>query len=1413
MDSEINMKAYPVHIMKKGNAFFLFIMIVSIRICQAQAPGAPGGLTASEHTTNRFTVSWNAVGSATSYRLDVSTSSTFANFQSGYNNLTVTGTAQMVTGLTAGRRYHLRVRAVNASGTSGNSATVITFTIPQAPLPSPATAITSSSFSASWESFSLAGTTGYQLDVSTSSTFSSFVSGYNSLSITTWVSTVNGLAPGTTYYYRVREVNSSGVSTNSSTITVLTVPSAPVLGSSTSVLTNGFTANWQAVSGAESYRLDVSTNDSFTSFVNGYNNLTVTGTAQVITGLTADSRYYLRVRAVNASGTSGNSATIITFTIPQAPTPSPATAITFSSFRANWESFSSSGTTEFQLDVSTNSTFTSFVSGYNSLSITTSSIVVSGLSPSTTYYYRVREITEFGISSYSSTITVVTVPLAPVLGSSTAVLTNGFTANWQAVSGAESYRLDVSTDNSFASFISGYNNLIVSGTSQPITIAGVAAGRTYFFRVRAVNSSGASASSTPAFTITVPDEPEPLSASSITATSFTANWETTLGAASYQLDVSTTNSFSSFVSGYQNLSVITTSSSVTGLTPSTTYYYRVRAVNGSGVSVNSGTVTVLTTPPAPVAIAATSFTTTGFTANWQVESTAASYRLDVSTNSAFSGFVNGYNNLTVTGTNQLIAGLTIGTTYYYRVRGVTSSGATSVNSNFIAASTIPDVPEASQGSSITATGFTASWSSVNGAASYQLDVSTSDTFSSFVGIYNNLTVYTTNPIITGLSPNTTYWYRVRAVNSDGGTSISSLRVATKTAPSAPVINNATAITATSFTINWQSVSGATSYRLDVSTSSIFSSFVGSYNNFSVATTSQNVVGLAPNTIYYYRVRAVTSTGLTSANSIMASTTTLTAPPAPVVLPATAITTTSFTARWNTVSDAVSYRLDVSTNSAFSSFVGVHNNLTVSVTSLNVTGLSANVMYYYRVRAINSAGTSSVNSETISVVANPAVPNALGATSISATGFTANWGSVSGASSYRLDVSTNSEFSSFVGSFNNFNLTSTTQAVAGLTAGITYYYRVRAIISGSPSVNSGTIAVVTTPPAPGLPTMSNVTATGFWVSWFTVSGATEYRLDVSLESNFSGIINGYNDLKTSSTSYEVTGLMPSTLYYLRVRAVNSGGTSGNSIAGSITTQVLNNDQNFIRTIATQRPLLKNDTQVEQASINDKQISYQFFDGLGRPIQTVGVQQSPTRQDIVQPIAYDVFGREAVKYLPYVSGNTGAFKTNFLPKEHVDYASLANQQYQFYQGSSKVAMDSHPYSETLFEASPLNRPLKDFGAGQDWYANNKFIQHHYLINRHGTALNEEKIIAWVMGNTTNPVVRSAYYTTGQLQIKSTKDEQGNEVREYTDKEGRMILKKVQATAAGATNLNDLNGWALTYYVYDDFGNLRFVLPPPN
>lgn len=364
---------------------------------------------------------------------------------------------------------------------------------PAAPVATAATSLTETTFSANWNASATA--TSYRLDVATDIGFTSFVTGFNNLNVgNVLTQSVTGLTGGTTYYFRVRAVNGFGTSPSSNIITSLTVPAAVVATASSSITETDFDANWNAATGAASYRLDVSTANDFSSFVSGYNDLNVGNvTTAAVTGLTGGTTYYFRVRAVNASGTGANSNTITTLTVPAAPVATAASTIATTSFDANWNA--STGASSYRLDVSTANDFSSFVTGFNDLNVgnvTTEN--VTGLTAGTTYYFRVRAVNATGTSANSNTITTLTVPAAPVATAATSVADTTFDANWNASTGASSYRLDVATDVGFTSFVSGFNDLNVGNVTTE-NVTGLTGGVTYYFRVRAVNASGTSANS------------------------------------------------------------------------------------------------------------------------------------------------------------------------------------------------------------------------------------------------------------------------------------------------------------------------------------------------------------------------------------------------------------------------------------------------------------------------------------------------------------------------------------------------------------------------------------------------------------------------------------------------------------------------------------------------------------------------------------------------------------------------------------------------------------------------------------------------------------------------------------------------------------------------------------------------------
>ena len=220
--------------------------------------------------------------------------------------------------------------------------------------------------------------------------------------------------------------------------------------------------------------------------------------------------------------------------------------------------------------------------------------------------------------------------------------------------------------------------------------------------------------------------------------------------------------------------------------------------------------------------------------------------------------------------------------------------------------------------------------------------------------------------------------------------------------------------------------------------------------------------------------------------------------------------------------------------------------------------------------------------------------------------------------------------------------------------------------------------------------------------------------------------------------------------------------------------------------------------------------QYFDGLGRPKQTVQIKASPDQgttnspKNLVTQYAYDGFGRQVLDFLPVPLMN----QSDALITTESEYNSSKSNQYG----------NQNHFSQKTLENSPLNRVMKQAAPGNDWAKD----AGHEIEFEYKTNTASEVWIYWLdssgnikRGNYTGV---GNYYPANSLYKTSTTDENGNKLHEYKNKQGQVVLKRTSVTtpttAGRGTGPGDITGVIQavdTYYVYDIYGNLVAVIPP--
>ena len=366
------------------------------------------------------------------------------------------------------------------------------------------------------------------------------------------------------------------------------------------------------------------------------------------------------------------------------------------------------------------------------------------------------------------------------------------------------------------------------------------------------------------------------------------------------------------------------------------------------------------------------------------------------------------------------------------------------------------------------------------------------------------------------------WAKITIEEGNGPLTNATLHCA-KSVPAAPVVRIGNSASSGKPMLTWNAVEGATSYRIYRSTAK------GSgYSLLGTTTaTSYTNTGAKAGTTYYYRVKACNDAGLSPYSNIVSGQvkTVTPKPAAPVVKIGNSASSGKPMLTWNAVSGATSYKVYRATSKS-----GTYSLLgTVTATSYTNTGAKAGTTYWYKVKAVNSAGESAYSN---TVSGKTTVTTLTMGHSASSGKPQLTWKTVSGAASYKVYRATTKN-----GAYSVINTTKAlTYTNVGAALGTTYYYKVEALNASGKSL--GFSDVVEGKVAPVLAVGYSSVSGKPQLTWKAVPGATEYQVYRSTQQN-----SGYTKINTTtSTSYVNTGAKAGTTYYYRIVAVKGTAVS-------------------------------------------------------------------------------------------------------------------------------------------------------------------------------------------------------------------------------------------------------------------------------
>ena len=698
------------------------------------------------------------------------------------------------------------------------------------------------------------------------------------------------------------------------------------------------TLKWNAVTGAAKYEVyrARSKDGDYIKYS------TVTGTSYTNTSYIENGNtYYYKVRALDANGTAGAWSSVVSVTYKQTL---PAPTVTGGNDAQGrptltWKVVTGAAKYEVYRARSKDGDYIKY-STVTGTSYTNTSYIESG----STYYYKVRALDANGTAGAWSSI--VSVTYKQTLSAPTVTGGNDSqgrpTLTWKVVTGAAKYEVyrARSKDGDYIKYST------VTGTSYTNT-SYIEDGNTYYYKVRALDANGTAGAWSSIVAVTYK---QTLSAPTVTGGNDsqgrpTLKWNAVTGAAKYEVYRAR-----SLNGDYIKYSTVTGTSytNTSYIENGNTYYYKVRALKSDGTAGAWSSIVAVTykqTLSAP-AVTGGNDSQGRPTLKWNAVSGAAKY--EVYRARSKDGTYTKYS--TTTGTAYTNSSyLTSGATYYYKVRALDANGNAGPYSAVVSVTcrlklTAPSVTGGNDAQGRP----TLKWNAVSGAAKYEVYRARSMNgdyvkYSTVTGTSYTNTSYLAN--------GTTYYYKVRALGSDGsyGPYSTPVSVTYKAPFGAPLVTGRKDSQGRP-ALKWDKVTDAAKYEVYRARSKD-----GTYSLMSTqsATGYTNTSYLANGTTYYYKVRALKANGTASAYSSVVTITygTVPTPAAPAMRSAKA-DSAGITVSWDTAANAVTYNV-YRTADAGSSWTQVASS--VKGSSYKDTTVQKGVKYGYKVRGVAADG--------------------------------------------------------------------------------------------------------------------------------------------------------------------------------------------------------------------------------------------------------------------------------------------------------------------------------------------------------------------------------------------------------------------------------------------------------------------------